>query len=51
MNKKYEKITDVSRNYDYTTRNLLEFRCQQNFYKVNGKDCMKGNKCDYFSTN
>ena len=30
----YEKLIEVSRNYDYTTGNLLDFSSHQNYYKL-----------------
>ena len=36
----YEKLVEMSRNNDYTTGNLLEFSCHQNYYKLTGKDLL-----------
>ena len=34
----YEKLIEMSRNDDYTTGNLLDFWCHQNYYKRIGTD-------------
>ena len=30
----FEKLIEMSRNNDYTTGNLLDYLCHQNYYKV-----------------
>ena len=37
----YEKPVEMSRNYDYTTRNLLDFSYHQNYYKFSGIDLLR----------
>ena len=32
----YEKLVEISRNNDYTTRNVLDYSYNQNYYKSNG---------------
>ena len=32
----YEKLVEISRNNDYTTRNVLDYSYNQNYYKFNG---------------
>ena len=32
----YEKLVEISRNNDYTTRNVLDHSYNQNYYKFNG---------------
>ena len=34
----YEKLVEMSRNDDYTTRNLLNYLYHQNYYKVISTD-------------
>ena len=34
----YEKLIELSRNYDFTIRNLLDFSYHQNYYKLIGID-------------
>ena len=34
----YEKLVEMSRNDDYTTRNLLNYLYHQNYYKVVSTD-------------
>ena len=36
--KAYERLIEMSRNDDYTTRNLLDFSYYQNHYKLIGID-------------
>ena len=36
--KAYERLVEMSRNDDYTTRNLLDFSYYQNHYKLIGID-------------
>ena len=33
----YEKLVEISRNNDYTTRNVLDYSYNQNYYKFNGR--------------
>ena len=37
----YEKITDISRNYKYTTGNLLDYDYLKNYYKLIAIDLSK----------
>ena len=37
----YEEPVEMSRNYDYTTRNLLDFSYHQNYYKFGGIDLLR----------
>ena len=41
-----EKLIEMSRSNDYTTRNLLDYLYHQNYYKL-----IKTNKYSYSSTN
>ena len=34
----YQTFVEMSRNNDYTTRNLLDYLYHQNYYKLNGND-------------
>ena len=34
----YKKLVEISRNNDYTTKNLLDFSYHQNYYKLIGID-------------
>ena len=34
----YKKLTEMSKNNDYTTRNLLDYLYHQKYYKVIGTD-------------
>ena len=34
----YEKLAKVARNDDFTTGNLLDYSCYQNYYKLGGID-------------
>ena len=34
----YEKLVEMSRKNDYTTRNLLDYLSQQNYYKLINTD-------------
>ena len=34
----YKKLIEMSRNDDYTTGNLLDYLCHQNYYKLIGID-------------
>ena len=34
----YKKLIEMSRNDDYTTGNLLDYLCHQNYYKIIGID-------------
>ena len=36
----YEKLIEMSRNYDDITGNLLDFPCHQNYYKFIGIDLL-----------
>ena len=37
----HKKPVEMSRNYDYTTRNLLDFSYHQNYYKFSGTDLLR----------
>ena len=44
----YEKLIEMSKNDDYTTGNLLDFRYHQNYYKLIGIDLSRQNKIRKF---
>ena len=47
----YEKLIEMSRNDDYTTRNLLHYLYHQKYYKPTGIDLSRQNKYEYSSAN
>ena len=47
----YKKRIEMSKNDEYTTRNLLDYLYHQNYYKLIGIDLSRQKRFKYLSTN